>query len=219
MGIYIIQSVSESPAGMSLHIMLPTDGTDETSAGAVEFLISRELWIWGKKLAADMTISEEDYLEMEHRATLSRALARVRGILSYSGQSRSGLIQRLRHYGFSDEICEESADYAVAQGLVCEESQVEHAVDIYLHRKYWGRRRIRSELAARGYDAEVIDSVVNAISDEEIDRALHMIIRKKYGAPPKDPTENQKMVLSLLRMGYSAPEIKRAIAAFGSMKS
>lgn len=214
MGIYIIQSVSESPAGMSVHIQLPEGGADETGASSVEFLISRELWLWGKRLRAQDSLSEEDYLEMEHRATLSRAIARVRGILSYSGQSRSGLIGRLRHYGFSDEICEESADYAVAQGLVCEESQAEHAVDIYLHRKYWGRKRIRTELAARGYDAAVIDQVVGAISDEEIDGALHTIIRKKYGAPPKDPTESQKMVLSLLRMGYSAQEIKRAIAAF-----
>ncbi len=207
---YTVQSISESPAGISLSVLAVRDGTEPET---VEFLISRELW-QRRRLKPGESLSEEDFLEMEHGATFSRALARMRDILSYSGQSRHGLISRLRHYGFDDEICEETADYAVEHGLVQEEAQVERAVEIYLRRKFWGRKRIVAELSTRGYAADVIRTAVEAIPDEEYLRALDVILRRKYGTLPADPQERQKMVLSLLRLGYTGSEIKQAIEAF-----
>ena len=44
--------------------------------------------------------------------------------------------------------------------------------------------------------------------------ALHVILVRKYGEIPADPQEKQKMILSLLRMGYSGNEIKDALASF-----
>ena len=148
MSVHIVKSVSESPAGILICLQTKRDADvrEEKEAEEIDLLIARDLWKWGRAVRAKDEIDEETFLEMEYRATLSRAIARVRGILSYSGQSRSGLINRLRQYGFSDEICEKGAEYAVAHGLICEESQAERSVDVFLHRKYWGRRRIRAEL-------------------------------------------------------------------------
>lgn len=213
MSTYIVKSVTESPAGISLSILVHSSETDKTEN--TQFLIARELWLWGR-LKAETALTEEVFLEMEHNASFSRALARMRSILSYSGQSRHNLISRLRQFGFADEICEETADYAVEHGLVREEAQAEHAAETYLRRKYWGRRRIMAELSARGYPEEVIREAVDAIPEEEFRRALHQIIEKKYGMPPSDPGERQKMVLSLLRLGYSGSEIKDAIANFSA---
>lgn len=211
MSTYIVKAVSESPAGISVSVLVSRDEADK--AENAQFLIARELWSWGR-LQAETVLGEDDFLLMEHHASFSRALARMRSILSYSGQSRHHLISRLRQYGFDDEICAETADYAEAHGLVREEAQAERAADIYLHRKYWGRRRITAELAQRGYPADVVEEALNAIPNEEFRRALHQIIEKKYGMPPADPQERQKMVLSLLRLGYSGSEIKDAIAEF-----
>ena len=99
-----------------------------------------------------------------------------------------------------------------------EEAQAERAADIYLHRKYWGKRRIAAELAQRGYGAEVVQEALDAIPESEFRRALRLIIEKKYGTPPSDPGERQKMVLSLLRLGYSGSEIKEAIAEFSAKR-
>ena len=209
MSTYIVKSVSESPAGYSVSVGILRDGTDARES--VEFLITRELWLWGRLKAEDV-LPEDEYFRMEHNATFSRALARMRGILSYSGQSRHSLISRLRHYGFDDEICEETADFAEEHGLVQETQQAEHAADIYIRRKYWGKKRIIAELSARGYAPEVIRETVDAIPESEFMRALCTLIQKKYGEVPRDGQERQKMVLSLLRLGYSGQEIKDAVA-------
>ncbi len=212
MNTYTVLSLSESPAGISVSVSVPSDGKAE--AERTEFLISRDQWAWGRLSPGD-SVTEDDYGRMEHAAVLSRALARVREILSYSGISRHALIGRLRHYGFDDGICEEAADYAVAHGLVREKAQAEHAVDIYLHRKYWGKKRIVAELTARGYAPEVIRDAVAAVTEEEFMRTLATILRRKYTKLPEDPQEKQKMILSLLRLGYSAGEIRQAIEDFG----
>ena len=209
MSTYSIKSVSESPAGISVSIRIGTAEANET----VEYLISREFWHWGR-LQSGGAITEEDYLRMERSAALSRAIARMKGILSYSGVSRRTLIHKLKGYDFSEEICEYAADYAVEHGMVKEDVQVEHAIDTYLRRKYWGRRRIVAELSAKGYPREVIENALAEIPEEEFMHALHVILVKKYGEIPTDPQEKQKMILSLLRMGYSGNEIKDALASF-----
>ena len=209
MSTYSIKSVSESPAGISVSILLGTADNYETT----EYLISREFWQWGR-LQNGSDITEEDFLGMDRSAALSRAIARMKGILSYSGVSRRMLIQRLKGYDFSEEICTTAADYAVEHGMVREDVQVEHAVDTYLRRKYWGRRRIAAELSAKGYPREVIESALADIPEEDFMHALHVILERKYGEIPADPQEKQKMILSLLRMGYSGNEIKDALASF-----
>ncbi|MBQ7334584.1 MAG: regulatory protein RecX [Clostridia bacterium] len=209
MSTYSIKSVSESPAGISVSILIGTADNFEVA----EYLISREFWYWGR-LQNGSDISEEEYLGMDRSASLSRAIARMKGILSYSGVSRRTLIQKLKGYDFSEEICVCAADYAVDHGMVREDVQVEHAIDTYLHRKYWGRRRITAELSAKGYPREVIDNALAQIPEEDFMRALHVILVKKYGEIPADPQEKQKMILSLLRMGYSGNEIKDALASF-----
>ena len=209
MSTYSIKSVSESPAGISVSILIGTADNYETT----EYLISREFWQWGR-LQNGSDITEEEYLGMDRSAALSRAIARMKGILSYSGVSRRMLIQRLKGYDFSEEICATAADYAVEHGMVREDVQVEHAVDTYLRRKYWGRRRIAAELSAKGYPREVIESALADIPEEEFMHALHVILERKYGEIPADPQEKQKMILSLLRMGYSGNEIKDALASF-----
>lgn len=209
MSTYSIKSVSESPAGISVSILIGTADNYETT----EYLISREFWQWGR-LQNGSDITEEDFLGMDRSAALSRAIARMKGILSYSGVSRRMLIQRLKGYDFSEEICTTAADYAVEHGMVREDVQVEHAIDTYLRRKYWGRRRIAAELSAKGYPREVIESALADIPEEDFMHALHVILERKYGEIPADPQEKQKMILSLLRLGYIGSEIKDAIASF-----
>ena len=209
MSTYSIKSVSESPAGISVSILVGTADNYETT----EYLISREFWQWGR-LQNGSDITEEEFLGMDRSAALSRAIARMKGILSYSGVSRRMLIQKLKGYDFSEEICTTAADYAVEHGMVREDVQVEHAVDTYLRRKYWGRRRIAAELSAKGYPREVIESALADIPEEDFMHALHVILERKYGEIPADPQEKQKMILSLLRMGYSGNEIKDALASF-----
>ena len=70
MSTYTVQSVSESPAGISVSVSVPPDGNKE--AETAEFLISREQWAWGRLSPGD-AVSEEEYGRMEHAAVFSPA--------------------------------------------------------------------------------------------------------------------------------------------------
>ena len=79
MSTYIVKSVAESPAGISVSVLVSRDGAEKNEDA--QFLITRELWLWGR-LKAETALSEDEFLEMEHNASFSRALARMRSILS-----------------------------------------------------------------------------------------------------------------------------------------
>ncbi len=206
---YLIQSVFYSLAGYAVTVQVETDGAAEVR----EHLVSEELWTREMRPTPGTVLTEEEYVDMAYCASLSRARARAREILSYSGQSRGALVQKLRHYDLPDDVCEATADWAIREKMLDELTQTRFLAENYHRRKYWGRRRIAADLAAKGYTAEAISEAVDAISDEEYARALTVLIDKKFGEIPADPAERQKMVLSLLRLGYTGQEIKDAMNA------
>ncbi len=208
MNTYTIQSVFRSKAGVALTVLVRTKkGEEETK----EFLISDDLWTF-RHLAPGVELDGDTFEEISHAALMSRALARTREILSYAGQSRSGLIAKLRHHDLPEEICEEAADWAVEKHLIREDEQAAMLAETYQRRKYWGQKRIYAELISRGYPSETVHEAIAQIPADAFMRTLTLIIRNKYGTPPDDPAEKQKMVLSLLRLGYTGQEIKDAIA-------
>ena len=208
MNTYTIQSVFRSLAGVSVSVLIREKSGEEEKA---ELLISDDLWHF-RHLSAGDEIDSDTFAEMEHAALLSRAYARTKEILSYSGHSKNGLIAKLRHHNLPEEICKEAADWAIEKHLIREDEQAAMLADTYQRRKYWGRKRIYAELSARGYTSETVNEALKGISAEDYLRALSIIIRNKYTPLPEDPAEKQKMVLSLLRLGYTGQEIKDAIA-------
>lgn len=207
---YVIQSVYYSLAGYAVSVQVEEAGA---APEVREHLISEELWTHEMRPTPGTVLTEEAYADMAYCASLSRARARTREILSYAGQSRGALVQKLRHYDLPDDICEETADWAIREKLLDEHMQALFLAENYHRRKYWGRRRIAADLQAKGYTAQAVEAAVRAVSDEDYARALLILIGKKFGQIPADPAERQKMVLSLLRLGYTGQEIKDAMSA------
>ena len=207
---YLIQSVYYSLAGYAVTIQIEEKGAAPETR---EHLISEELWTREMRPTPGTALTEEEYADMVYCASLSRARARTREILSYAGQGRGMLVQKLRQHGLPDDVCEETAVWAIREKMLDEYTQTHFLAENYHRRKYWGRRRIAADLAAKGYTQEAIDEAISSISDEDFARALLLLIEKKFGEIPADPAERQKMVLSLLRLGYTGQEIKDAMAA------
>lgn len=208
MNTYTIQSVFRSKAGVAVSVSVLTKKGDEE---VKEFLISDDLWTF-RHLSEGTEIDTDTLDALSHAALTSRALARTREILSYAGHSRNGLIAKLLHHDLPREICEEAADWAVEKHLIREEEQASLLAETYQRRKYWGQKRICAELIARGYSSDTAHEAIAQIPEDTFLRTLTRIIENKYGTPPDDPAERQKMVLSLLRLGYTGQQIKDAIA-------
>lgn len=201
MGGYKITAIIKNIAGVSVRA--------ETEEGErLEFLITEDSF---RELGLEegAILSEEEFSVLETEADFCRAAARAVKILSYSSHSKAALVRKLRGFGFDGEVAVRAADAVTEKGLLDELHQAEHLTDYYLRHKYWGKKRIAAELMSRGYGK---DAIVGALSQVDEDRFAENLARLVAKKPvPEEKQARDKYVSALVRMGYTLPEILRAI--------
>jgi regulatory protein len=79
--------------------------------------------------------------------------------------------------------------------------------------KLWGPRRIKEDLFARGFTAEVIENILSELEDVDFAANCAVIIRRKYGGVPKDMATRRKLAAALVRQGYTSEHINCALRA------
>jgi len=208
---HIVTELLQGNAGVSVTVKC----LEDKEAAAEIYLVNRKT-VKSMQLAEGSELCPEDVKILADDAELCRAEARTVRILSYSDHSELALQRKLMSYGFAEEIAKIAAEKAVENGLVREEEQARQCVDYFLRHKFWGKKRIAMELISRGYKREAIHSAIEATDDDVFVQTAVKLIGKKYPEKPKEKTERDKMISALSRMGYSIPEIKRAIdSAYG----
>ena len=155
-------------------------------------------------------IDENTFEKLEEMSKICKAMRKGSDLLSYSASSRVRLAQRLRNKGIDKESASIAAERLGEMGLINEELDVERLVASSL-KKLWGKKRIYRELCAKGYDRELVSRELSCIDDETWASNCATLIKKKHRSLSSDPTEQKKVIASLVRYGYSFAEIKRAI--------
>lgn len=201
---YTITSVLKSSAGVAVR----AEWTDSAEPSVREFLMSEECWHSLPYSEGDI-LSEEEVDSLEEEAQFCRAYAQALRIFSYSAQSRATLIRKLCRYGFTKETAERAAEHAESQGVLDEERETAHLADYYIRHKYWGKKRIAAELMSKGYAKSAVFDAIGNIDDELFSENLARLLEKK--PIPEDKAARDKYIAALCRMGYSLPEILRAI--------
>ncbi len=201
---YIIKSVLKSSAGVAVK----AEAQYPAEVSVREFLMSEECWHSLPYNEGDI-ISEEEVDGLEEEAQFCRAYAQALRIFSYSAQSRATLIRKLCRYGFTKEISERAADHAESQGVLDEARETAHLADYYIRHKYWGKKRIAAELMSKGYAKSAVFDAIGNIDDEVFLDNLARLLEKK--PVPEDKAARDKYIAALCRMGYSLPEILKAI--------
>lgn len=189
---------------------ITAEAKEDNGAPAREFLMSDVCW-GALPYGEGDEITSEDADLLEEEAQFCRAYAAALRIFSHSAQSRSVLIRKLCHLNFSKEIAERVADQAEAAGILDEEREASHKADYYIRHKYWGKKRIAAELMSKGFKKTAVLSAVGSIDDEVFSENLSRLIQKK--PIPKDKPARDKYITALCRMGYSLPEILKAVRA------
>ncbi len=200
---YTITAIIKNIAGVSIKAEPVGDDGE-----ILEFLITEESF---KELRFDEgdIVTEEDIVAIGEEADFCRAAARALKILSYSSHSKSALVRKLCQYGFSKEIAIRAADKSEEKGVLDENRQAGHLVDYYLRHKYWGKKRIAAELMSRGYGKDAVIGSIANVDEERFEENLMKLVSRK--PVPEDKHERDKYISALSRMGYSLPEILRAI--------
>jgi regulatory protein len=98
------------------------------------------------------------------------------------------------------------------QGLVDDRRAAASHVRLAARVKLRGRARVARELAARGLDREIIDEAVAAIPATDEADAIAQVLARKRLPPRLDAPARRRLVQHLLRRGFSADGIRRALA-------
>lgn len=162
-----------------------------------------------KGMAYAIDYIEEIRLEDEKISCRQRAI----GILSKSEQTEYKLREKLLKY-FSETSVECAVERMKELGLVDDENYARRYAQDALNLKSASKKKIDHELRQRGISREIIQRVLEDISDFDETENLKELISKKYSRKLKNPDDKQKVIAALMRRGFKFSSIKQAIEEF-----
>jgi regulatory protein len=155
-------------------------------------------------------IMPDAYEALEQAGKVSQAMRRALSVLSCGANSTRTLEQKLRARGFSAEISAQAVRRLADKGYLCEGQDACRVAQRSLD-KGWGLRRIIEDLRCRGYGKNALEDARSMLSCEDFTARCCRAARKKMRTYPSTLTERQKLTAFLMRYGYDADEIRRAI--------
>ena len=161
-------------------------------------------------LCKGMHIPEDTLDTLEQMSKKCKAMKKGSELLSYSASSQTRLVQRLCSKGIDRESAREAAEQLERLGAINERGDVERLVRSCL-KKLWGKKRIYSDLCAKGYDRDIISAELENVDEDIFIENCRELFIKKFKKMPQDPVDQKKIIASLTRYGYSFSEIKKAI--------
>lgn len=154
-------------------------------------------------------ISETLAARLTDEGELCEAIRRGLSALQYGDRSAHRLIRSLTAKGISRERAEAAASYLIRKGFIREEDTARRRVGCGL-RKGWGPRRIREDLRLQGLESEAVEAAMEELSSVDFGERCAEVIQKKYGKPPRERGERQRMTAALLRLGYDLDQVRWA---------
>lgn len=171
------------------------------------YTLSREAW---ERLdLAEGEISREDMKALLYEEEKYRATKKAFDILAFGRNSARTLALKLRHRNFSPRICDEVAALLKEKGYIREDEDVVREAEACVN-KYWGMRRILMHLHQKGYDNDAIGVAKEYLDEVDFVELCADLIRKEFGTLPKEESERNRVIASVVRYGYSMTEVKNA---------
>lgn len=180
----------------AVHALVPAESrTDELKGGPV-----------GRSVTSPATPAADGVSD-----PVEAAVARGLRLLAYGDMSRCRLVRKLNERGVPPDTAEQAADILETSGYLREADACLRRAEQGA-RKGWGKRRIAEDLYAQRYPRELVEEVMDTLSDEvNFADACAAVIRKKYRTVPTDSDSRRRMTASLARLGYSMEDIRAAI--------
>ncbi|MGO8669958.1 MAG: regulatory protein RecX [Capsulimonadaceae bacterium] len=200
-------ATARGPSGRTRIDLDDGRAVDVRDAVAAAFGLRRGLMLDDDRLA------EVERLERGH-AALDVALA----FLEPRMRSRGEIVARLRRSHVDDEAIEYAIGRLAGLGLI---DDAEFAARWVAARadpagsRPVGRRRLRSDLAAKGVGAEDAQDVLASITDEDEHSRALAAARKKLRSVPTDPSDliaaRRRLAAFLQRRGFGWETVKKVL--------
>lgn len=156
-------------------------------------------------------LSTEEFEDISHAAQVTAAVKKGIGLLAFAQNTKKGLYRKLVARGYAKDISEEAADFIESVGYIDEKTQAsELALDL-AEKKLYGKSRIKSDLFAKDFSPEAIESALDA--DVDYDEICAERIRKTIGIEVFSESRESRgrAINSLMRYGFSMQNIRRAL--------
>jgi regulatory protein len=129
-------------------------------------------------------------------------------LLAGREHSRKELERKLASHEQEPGQLKTALDELQAKGFIDEQ----RVVDSVLHRRgqRLGAGRIRQELQAKGVDADRVALAMASLKATELERARE-VWRRKFGARPKDASEQARQARFLAARGFAGDVVRRVL--------
>ena len=158
-------------------------------------------------------IDAERFDEIEEASKICSAYKKGLFLLGYGASSEKKLHYKLRTKGFDNEISSRAVKMLAKKGYIQEENDAEREAERCLS-KLWGKKRILTHLYSKGFSDSAVKKAALLLEEVDFAENCKEIILKSHMAQFKeaisDPNETNKLVASLVRMGYSFSQIREA---------
>lgn len=133
-------------------------------------------------------------------------------LLRYRGRSEKELRDRLRKKGYQAGEIETTVAYLLDSGFLDDRGLAEHLKRQAMTNKLLGFEGTRRFMQQRGISKEIIEETLEYHEDDEL-RNIRTLIEKKQKClcSYPEPKRTQRLMGSLMRKGYSAALIRKAL--------
>lgn len=202
-----IEIVSCLPIHEGKEIEVTVETSEVYKMNTYRYTLPREAWVRLGLCVGE--ISREDTKALLYEDEKYRATKKAFDILAFGRNSARTLALKLRHRNFSPRVCDEVAALMKEKGYIREDEDVVLEAEACVN-KHWGMRRILMHLHQKGYDSDAMNVAKEYLAEVDFAEVCAELIRKEYGTLPKDETERNRVIASVVRYGYSMTEIKNA---------
>ena len=182
-----------------------------------EYLLTVDEIFWFScGLVSGDEINEEELTAFEEAAGSRSAFNSALNSLDYRDHSEKEIRAKLLRKHDADYV-DEAVEKLIELDLVNDERYAENYARELFERKKFGKMRIKSELRAKGISADIANTAVEELFEEEepdnVQRIVD-IIGKRYYNRMNDEVGRKKVFSALQRMGYSFSDIREAMSEF-----
>lgn len=141
---------------------------------------------------------------------LHAAIKKGIDLLGYAKNTAKALQNKLKMKGYPADIAEEAVSFLVERGYIREYDDAALFAENLALRKHYGRNRIKKEMFAKGFSADIIRETMDAL-DIDFEEICAARIDAMGGTSLfETPESKNKATASLLRYGFSYAEIREA---------
>lgn len=166
----------------------------------------------GPSLSESDEITPELYDRLKEAAGRTAALRDCAAFLKTRDRSETELRRKLKEKRHSPESIDAAVQYVRSRGYLNEENACLRYAESAVRTNRYGPRRIAAYLRSHGYDAAAASKAAASVPAEDYRSALLYQIKHRFSRlSADDPAERKKAVAALLRLGFTADEIRSAL--------